>query len=152
MSKEIIIGIIIVVALFGIFSFGTKYVENPQPQKTEDRVEDNLHSTNKNKSFGFELVAETHNEKEIEFLNIYRGTIMEYLTSNGIELEDLWVAVYYDGLNRGKPHILFKIRTYNNEEKKNLIEELFAKENLNMLFTGSNYDVWLNSIDNYNTK
>ena len=152
MSREIIIGIIVVVALFGIFSFGTKYAQDPQSQNAEDRVEDNLHSTNKNESFGFELVAETNNEKEIEFLNIYRSTIIEYLKSNGVELEDLWIAVYYDGENRGKPHILFKIRTYNNEGKKNIIEELFAKENLDMLFSGSDYDVWLNSIDNYNTK
>lgn len=152
MGKEIIIGIIVVLALFGIFSFGTRYVENPQPQKTQDRVEDNLHSTDENESFGFELVEETHNEKEIEFLNIYRSTIIEYLTSNSIELEDLWIAVYYDGQNKGKPHILFKIRTYNNENKKNLIEELFAKKNLDLLFSGSNYDVGLKSIDNYNTK
>ncbi|MCC3867924.1 hypothetical protein [Terrisporobacter mayombei] len=152
MSKEIIIGIIFVVALFGIFSFGTKYVENPQPQKIEERIEDNLHSTNKNEPFGFELVSENNNEKEKEFLNIYRGTIIEYLTNNGVELEDLWIAVYYDGLNKGKPHILLKIRTYNNEDKKNLIENLFAKENLDMLFSGSNYDVRLSSIDNYNTK
>lgn len=152
MSKEIIIGIIVVLALFGIFSFGTKYVENPQPQKTEDRVEDNLHSTDENKSFGFELVEGTHNEKEIEFLNIYRRTIIEYLNSNGIELEDLWIGVYYDGQNKGKPQILFKIRTYNNEDKKNLIEELFAKKNLDLLFGGPNYDVGLKSIENYNTK
>jgi len=150
MSKEMIIGIIIVVALFGIFSFGTKYVENPQPQNTKGRVEDNVNSTNK--SFGFELVPETNNEKEIEFLNIYRRTIIEYLTSNGIELKDLWISVHYSGLNRGKLHMLFNIRTYNNERKKNLIKELFAKENLDMLFSVSDYDVWLDSIDNYNTK
>ncbi|MCC3864833.1 hypothetical protein K0040_11170 [Terrisporobacter petrolearius] len=150
MSKEMIIGIIIVVALFGIFSFGTKYVENPQPQNTKGRVEDNVNSTNK--SFGFELVPETNNEKEIEFLNIYRRTIIEYLTSNGIELKDLWISVHYSGLNRGKPHMLFNIRTCNNERKKNLIKELFAKENLDMLFSVSDYDVWLDSIDNYNTK
>ncbi|SFJ30594.1 hypothetical protein SAMN02910355_2106 [Terrisporobacter glycolicus] len=152
MSKEIIIGIIIVVALFGIFSFGTKYVENPQSQNMKDRVEDNVNSTNKNKSFGFELVPETHNEKELEFLNIYRRTIIEYLTSNGIELQDLWISVHYSGLNKGKPYMLINIRTYNDERKKNLIVELFAKDNLDMLFSGSNYDVWLGSIDNYNTK
>ena len=97
-------------------------------------------------------MPETHNEKEIEFLNIYRRTIIEYLTSNGIELQDLWISVHYDGLNRGKSYMLINIRTYNNEGKKNLIEELFVKENLDMLFSGSNYDVWLGSIDNYNIK